>query len=215
MKRSIEEDDEEEDEDENKKERKKPRKRKQYDSLVSVFKRFGSTSGPETAQQEKKHQTHENPRTNASDSDLSLRNTETLDGGGTYSEFIMTNAKSVFVNELEDSSSPLFIQKEYQPRSISTPNMMHSTATQNSNTPFTQTQQPIRTIVLDTQRLTSSQLILTSSMQPPATTIVPHSPNNTPSSASSTDSVTSTSSEEEQQRIEQRRKRVAIKNLLN
>jgi hypothetical protein len=107
MKRTQIEDDKE-DEEEHKKERKKPRKRKQYDHLVVVFSQHSSSVNVRAEQRHAVHRPTHN---------LNLRNTETLDGGSIYSEFVFSNAQSVFVDEFEDNSGSLHITttQETQP----------------------------------------------------------------------------------------------------
>jgi hypothetical protein len=210
MKRTQPEEDEEEETD-NKRERKKPRKRKQYDGLVGVFKQHGSTAVPSSITPPQQSQTNMHTARDPS-YDLTLRTTEHLDGGGTYSEFVFSNARSVFVNELEDTSSPVF----HRITSPITPPRMHvqSYPTVQLNTLPQQTTYNSQTqtpqLMLDS-RVISQHETTTFTPITPALLTSPNTP--TPTSADSTTSSASTTSEEEQR--EKRRQRISIKNLLN
>jgi hypothetical protein len=177
MKRTQIEDDEE-DEEEHKKERKKPRKRKQYDNLVGVFSQHSSSVNVRAEQQHAVHRPTHN---------LNLRNTETLDGGGTYSEFVFSNAQSVFVDEFEDNSGSLLITTTQETQPI--PNAL---ATPSLN----QQPQTLEASLLTTNETTSTTVVEVAV---------------SPTTLQSPDSA---STSEEEQR-EQRRQRVSIKNLLN
>ncbi|KAL0489103.1 phosphoglycerol transferase [Acrasis kona] len=185
--------------------RKRPRRKEQYHDYVSVYKHFSSSVMHDNLQS-----TFNSPIVNSTtptapdnNSDLSLRNTEQVHGG-IFSEYVMANAKSVFVNEIEETS-PSYTQQ--MPRAS---NHIHATKMYiHPTTTSTIVTTPPLTVTT-TQKNILSKIPTGNVIEQDLT-----SPTSTPTSADSTCSTSSTENMTEEEKREHRRKRVLIKNLLN